>query len=311
MSSGYDKYFKTARAQTPESTVEKNVRNHAQRVSHAAGARSSASSTPHSTDRKLSRPKTAKKPFPVGSMVLFMCFIIGLGVSIQYLDQIEQFLTDLEISMSTADAADGVTAAAAPGGVPSTASAGTSTAGANNSAAATGASDPKNNAAAGGSDDSTDYLFKLAERKRELDQREEDIKRREEQVTKMKEEIEAKLKEIQNYRNNIAVLLRDRVATDSAKVDTLVQVYSNMKPAQAAKVFETMDEDLVIEILGKMKKKSAADILNLVKAEKAQVLAEKFAGYRLSERKVASDDSENSNVNQSKEEPIKKEDSEE
>jgi flagellar motility protein MotE (MotC chaperone) len=87
----------------------------------------------------------------------------------------------------------------------------------------------------------------LAARKKELDQREEELVRREEQVAKLKEEVEGKLKEIQGYRNSIAVLLQDRVATDSAKVDTLVQVYSNMKPSQAAKVFETMDEDLVIE----------------------------------------------------------------
>ncbi len=54
-----------------------------------------------------------------------------------------------------------------------------------------------------------------------------------------------------------------------------------MKPNQAAKIFETMDEDLVIEILTKMKKKTAADILNLIKVEKAQLFAEKFAGYRM------------------------------
>ena len=82
-------------------------------------------------------------------------------------------------------------------------------------------------------------------------------------------------------------MLQDRVSSDAAKVDTLVQVYSNMKPSQAAKVFETMDEDLVIEILSKMKKKNAADILNLVKSDKAQVLAEKYAGYRLVDRTVA------------------------
>ncbi len=53
-----------------------------------------------------------------------------------------------------------------------------------------------------------------------------------------------------------------------------------MKPQQAAKVFESMDEDLAIEILGRMKKKPAAEILNLVKSEKAQVLSEKYAGYK-------------------------------
>jgi flagellar motility protein MotE (MotC chaperone) len=59
-------------------------------------------------------------------------------------------------------------------------------------------------------------------------------------------------------------------------------MYSNMKPPQAAKVFETMDEDLVVEILGRMKKKNAADIMNLLKPEKAQIISEKYAGYKRS-----------------------------
>jgi flagellar motility protein MotE (MotC chaperone) len=53
-----------------------------------------------------------------------------------------------------------------------------------------------------------------------------------------------------------------------------------MKPQQAAKVFETIDEDLAVEVLTKMKKKSAADILNLLKADRAQSLSEKYAGYK-------------------------------
>jgi flagellar motility protein MotE (MotC chaperone) len=57
-------------------------------------------------------------------------------------------------------------------------------------------------------------------------------------------------------------------------------MYSNMKAPQAAKVFETMDEDLAVEILGRMKKKNAADIMNLLKPEKAQILSEMFAGYK-------------------------------
>ena len=71
---------------------------------------------------------------------------------------------------------------------------------------------------------------------------------------------------------------------DDKKVETLVQVYSNMKPQQAAKVFETMDEDLAVEIMGRMKKKNAAEIMNLIKPEKAQIFSEKYAGYKRSKQ---------------------------
>lgn len=129
--------------------------------------------------------------------------------------------------------------------------------------------------------DEADYMFKLAERKKQLDQREEELNKYAAEIARQKEEIEAKLKNLEETRTKISTALEDKIKTDDAKVDTLVQMYSNMKPQQAAKVFETLDEDLVIEILSRMKKKNAADILNLVKAEKAQVLAERYAGYRV------------------------------
>lgn len=129
--------------------------------------------------------------------------------------------------------------------------------------------------------DEADYLFKLSERKKQLDAREEELNRYANEIAKQKEEIEAKLKKLEETRTKISTALEDKIKADDGKVDNLVQMYSNMKPQQAAKVFENLDEDLVIEILSRMKKKNAADILNLVKPEKAQVLAERYAGYRV------------------------------
>lgn len=126
-----------------------------------------------------------------------------------------------------------------------------------------------------------DHLGKLQERKKELDQREEELNRAESELQAQRTDIEKKLKELEAMREQISGILKDRVKSDSTKVDTLVQVYSAMKPTQAAKIFETMDEDLAIEILGRMKKKVAADIMNLIKPEKAQMFSEKFAGYRV------------------------------
>lgn len=125
-----------------------------------------------------------------------------------------------------------------------------------------------------------DHLQKLNDRKKELDAREEELNRMEGELQVQKVELEKRIKELEEMRGKISTMLEDRVKVDDQKVDTLVQMYSNMKAPQAAKVFETMDEDLAVEILGRMKKKSAADIMNLLKPEKAQVLSEMFAGYK-------------------------------
>lgn len=125
-----------------------------------------------------------------------------------------------------------------------------------------------------------DHLQKLNERKKELDAREEELNRMESELQVQKVDLEKRLKELEEMRTKISSMLEDRVKVDDQKVDTLVQMYSNMKAPQAAKVFETMDEDLAVEILGRMKKKNAADIMNLLKPEKAQILSEMFAGYK-------------------------------
>lgn len=124
------------------------------------------------------------------------------------------------------------------------------------------------------------HFAKLNERKRELDAREVELQKTESELAAQKAELEKRIQELEQTRKNISQVLEERVQADDKKVETLVQMYSNMKPQQAAKVFETMDEDLAVEIIGRMKKKNAAEIMNLIKADKAQTFSEKFAGYK-------------------------------
>lgn len=129
------------------------------------------------------------------------------------------------------------------------------------------------------------FIKDFQERKKQLDLREEELKKLEAEMLVQKESVDKKLEEVENIRKQISQQLEERVKADEQKIDTLVQVYSQMKPQQAAKIFETIDEDLAVEVLTKMKKKNAADILNLLKADRAQSLSEKYAGYK---RKPAS-----------------------
>ena len=128
--------------------------------------------------------------------------------------------------------------------------------------------------------DSVDHLKRLVDREKQLDTRETELKQSETELQTEKDALEKRLKELQDTRREISSVLEDKVKSDEQKVDTLVQVYSNMKPQQAAKIFETMDESLAIDILGRMKKKNAAEIMNLLKSDKAQSLTEKYAGYK-------------------------------
>lgn len=131
-----------------------------------------------------------------------------------------------------------------------------------------------------GTDENLSYFSKLSERKKELDLREKQLNELEEELHKQRDEVEARIRKLEEMRVQIAVVLKERVQADDEKVNRLVDIFSNMKPQQAAKILGEVDESLAVEAIGRMKKKTAAEILNLLPAAKAQVLSEKFAGYK-------------------------------
>jgi flagellar motility protein MotE (MotC chaperone) len=216
----------------------------------------------HVKTPKHSSQKKMKSSFPFMPLA---GFLIVAGSGLLFLDNfesIESYLNKIEISVGTALAEE-----SKAGATPATAS-------------PVLPEDGKNIPVEAKKVDDADYLFKLAERKKQLDSREEELNKLAAQIEKQKLEVSEKLAKLEETRSKISTALEEKIKVDAVKVDTLVQMYSNMKPVQAAKVFETLDEDLVIEILGRMKKKNAADILNLIKPEKAQIFAERYTGYR-------------------------------
>jgi flagellar motility protein MotE (MotC chaperone) len=232
---------------------------------HFKKVKRTAVSPAFASKRRTTNQQSVKKSsFPVMPLLSFI-FIAGSGlVFLDSFDSIEQYLQKIEISVGVANAAE-VKPAAGEAKVEG----------------AVGASAEQQVVHVEGKKiDDADYLFKLADRKKELDKREEELNKMAAQIEKQKVEITTKLAQLEEVRQKISAKLEDRIKADDGKVEVLVQMYTNMKPAQAAKVFETLDEDLVIEILSRMKKKSAADILNLIKPEKAQVFAERYTGFR-------------------------------
>lgn len=129
------------------------------------------------------------------------------------------------------------------------------------------------------SDEEISHFAKLNERKKDLDQREQELNELEAELHKQRDEIEARIKKLDEMRSQIGQVLKDRVTVDQDRVNKLVEFYSNMKPKQAADIIGKLNEDLAVEILVKMKKKNAAEIMNLLEPAKAQNLSEKFAGY--------------------------------
>lgn len=212
----------------------------------------------------VKKKKRAKTPW---GLILFSAFgLILAGGGLLHSDKIENFLKRIEISFLGS-----ASAAGEPVKEKSEESA--------KATATVPLADSSVAARAPGSSD-IDHLAKLSDREKELNARSEDLSRQEAEIAKMKEELDRRLRELESMRTQISDILAERVKIDAERVETLVQMYSNMKPPQAAKIFESLDEDLAVELLSRMKKKNAADIMNLLPPEKAQTFSERYAGYR-------------------------------
>lgn len=216
-----------------------------------------------------------KKPFPARLVFTSLIGAALAGVGLIYHERLDALIGSLEFHWSTpaiaADAKDSKKAPATGGADEAASQAANQKQALQKEASANAVPVDKNE---------MDHLRKLVDRKKQLDLREEELNRLEAELQKQKAELDARLKQLEDTRASISTVLQERSVKDEEKVETLVQMYSNMKPAQAAKILESMDEDLAVEIVGRMKKKSAAEIMNLMKPEKAQVFSEKYAGYR-------------------------------
>jgi len=261
MKTGYDQFFKKAQkiaAQSPQAP-----RPIERKTVQSEDAKKLAQEL-----RKRVRPRLqrrAKRKFPWKLAGTSLMGIVLAAAGSLHLDEIEKFTKNIEISMIGSAYAEEAKPA-----VPAVDK--------DKAAAAEKKEEPV--AKKEYTEEDISHFSKLNERKRELDNREEELGRMEQELQAQKTELDKRLSELENTRKNISTVLEEKVQADDKKVDNLVQMYSNMKPQQAAKAFEEMDEGLAIEILGRMKKKNAAEIMNLVKSEKVKTLSEKYAGYK-------------------------------
>lgn len=274
MKSGYDQFFKKARKAAESGALPKRAQ--------VSGRRTL---TEQQLKNRMGIKSSSKRSFPF--LAVFIC-VFGVGASVaglHYRVKLETLAKNIEVSFLAGAFAEETPASVEGKNAKEKTSADGTKKDAGKSEEK--ASDSKNEAKSESeskplSADEVDHLRKLNDRKAELDAKEEELNRMEQELQTQKAALEKRMTELEDTRRKISSVLDDRVKADDQKIESLVQLYTNMRPPQAAKVFETLDEDLTVEVLSRMKKKNAADIMNLLKPEKAQVVSEKLAGYKRS-----------------------------
>jgi flagellar motility protein MotE (MotC chaperone) len=126
-------------------------------------------------------------------------------------------------------------------------------------------------------DEEVDVLQQLAKRREELDLRARQLDEREALVQAAEQRMEQKMAELKALQATVQDLLQKRSDAEEAELKSLVKTYENMKPKAAAKVFEEMDMDILLDVAERMNERKLAPILALVTPTRAKEITFELA----------------------------------
>lgn len=116
-------------------------------------------------------------------------------------------------------------------------------------------------------------LYKdLAKRRDDLDKREKELAVREALLSAAEREVDQKLKELTTLRGEIEGAMKKRSAEEDAHINSLVKIYEGMKPKDAAAIFNTLDLDVLQEIMTRMNERKTSPILALMSPDRAKTI---------------------------------------
>jgi len=120
-------------------------------------------------------------------------------------------------------------------------------------------------------------LVALQEERINLKNEREELAKKKKTLKRLQEEVDKKLEELKQQRIELEKLLAEKDVQELQRIRELSKMYEKMGADKAARVFGTLEQDLAVAILAKMKTKSAAKILNNMDREKAAALTTAFS----------------------------------
>jgi flagellar motility protein MotE (MotC chaperone) len=117
-----------------------------------------------------------------------------------------------------------------------------------------------------------DVLRSLAARREALSARERDLALREQTLAIAEKRIEERVDALKSIEARINAALGQRESAQAAQIQALIRMYESMKPGDAAKIFEKMNQDILVAVTSKMKPVKLGAVLALMDPGKAQDL---------------------------------------
>lgn len=115
-----------------------------------------------------------------------------------------------------------------------------------------------------------DVLESLAQRREQLDERERQLDMREKVAAAAEKRVEERITDLKDIEAKVEAMFAQRDDAQKAQVASLVKTYEAMKPADAAKIFNTLNRDVLLDVVMGMKPAKVAPVLAAMQPDKAQ-----------------------------------------
>lgn len=122
-----------------------------------------------------------------------------------------------------------------------------------------------------------EVLQQLGKRREAIEARAADIDRRETLLKAAEARIDDKAKELEALRDQLEHLIKGYDEQRETKIRSLVKIYENMKPADAARIFEELDPDTLLLVAERMKERKLALVMAEINPGKAKEITEQLA----------------------------------
>lgn len=112
----------------------------------------------------------------------------------------------------------------------------------------------------------------FTKRREQIELKEKKLGEREALLEAAQNELDRKYKELETLRDELKGLLKQQTAEEAARIQSLVKIYSGMKPKDAARIFDTLDTEILMEVISNMSESKASPIIATMNADRAKLL---------------------------------------
>ncbi len=115
-----------------------------------------------------------------------------------------------------------------------------------------------------------DLLQQLAVRREELERREKELDVRVGMLSAAEARIDNKVQDMKKLQSTIESLIRKHSEQEDVKLRSMVKIYENMKPKDAAQIFDSLELDVLLMVAERMSERKLSPIMAVMNPERAR-----------------------------------------